>query len=518
MNVGASTEQPVPPLIELTGISKAFGGVIALDDVSFRLHPAEVQALVGENGAGKSTLIKILAGIYQADAGVYRFKGEEQQLGSARDAFALGIAVVHQERSLIPTFSVAENIFLDRVVGRSLSLIQARHLNVESQPLMEAVGLRVRASRIVSGLSPAQQQLIEIARALAAGARIILMDEPTSSLSVAEVERLLSTVERLKADGVAVLLVTHKLEEVFAAADLVTVLRDGRNAGSTVPIRQLDRDRLVTLMVGRPEVAAPTDVRSRPEGEVILEAVELTSRSVRKPATFRLHQREILGWYGLVGAGRTELARAVLGADGRARGQLWVRGKLARPRSVSQAVDRWRIGYVSENRQEEGLFLAHSIVRNLTVTVWHRLGGRTGWVRRRAERAVAQRYRGDLSIRASTLEQEVGQLSGGNQQKVSIAKWLAARLDVLFFDEPTVGIDVVTKFEVHRLIRSLSDEGMSLVVISSDLPELITLVDRVLVFRDGAIVGELENTRDYPSMSAQIMGLIVSGREQPRSA
>jgi ribose transport system ATP-binding protein len=493
----------------LRNISKSFPGVRALDDVSLTLYPGDIHALLGENGAGKSTLVKIITGVYTADSGEYLIQGSRAAITRPRDAFTRGIAVVHQERSLVPTFSVGENVLLDRVVGRAAQLVNKAEIEREARRNMDLVGLTVRPSRNVASLSAAQKQLIEIARALSSDARILLLDEPTASISLTEAQGLLRTLRKLRDRGVSILYVSHKLEEIFEICDSVTVLRDGRNAGKTSRVADLDRDRLITLMIGRSQNVESLPVRDTAQMEPILEVTDMPSEATVVGSSFTLRHGEILGWYGLVGAGRTELARAVIGAEPQSRGSVVVSGKRARIGSIAEALHHWGIGYVSENRQEEGLFLNHTIVRNIAVTVWQRMRRALGLIDSKAESELARDFKQRLDIRTPSLKQLVANLSGGNKQKVNIAKWLAANPKILIIDEPTVGIDIKTKYEIHELIWRLAEDRISVVLISSDMPEIVRLADRILVFKKGRIVGELANTKDYDEISKQIMGFII---------
>lgn len=503
------------PLLELAHVSKSFPGVQALDDVSLVLQPGEVHALLGENGAGKSTLIKIISGIYRADSGSYRIGGNDVVIRSARQALQQGIAVVHQERSLIPTFTAAENVLLERVVGRALGTIDHAAINRDASRYMEAVGLNIAPDARVETLSPAQRQLIEIARALSLNARILLLDEPTASISLAEADALLETIRGLRARGVAILYVSHKLEEVFAVADVVTVLRDGRNAAPTAPLASLDNRRLVSLMIGRGHEVTALPARPARLDETVLALRDLWSANAPLPVSLELHAGEILGWYGLVGSGRTELARTIIGADPARGGKIVVSGQQVAVLGPHDALHRHRIGYISESRQEEGLFLTHPIATNVGVTIWDRLRGTLGLLDTRAEASTAETYRAALGIRMVSPSQMVGNLSGGNQQKVSVAKWLASGPRVIIFDEPTVGIDVATKFQLHQLIHNLAADGTAVILISSDMPEIVRVADRILVFSSNRVVADLENTHDYSQMSPAIMGAIVdvSARE-----
>ncbi len=497
------------PILELSEITKTYPGVKALTDVSLSLQPGEVHALLGENGAGKSTLIKIISGVERPDSGSYRLRGNPVDIRNPRQAMHHGISVVHQERNLVPTFTVGENVLLERILGRADRLVDRRRIHADALPFMEMVGLRVAPSQNVGALSTAQQQLVEIARALSVNADILLLDEPTASISLKEASGLLETMRALRARGTSIIYVSHKLEEVFEICNSVTVLRDGRNAGPRLPVAGLRRDALIEMMIGRSYVADALPIRQLEGREAVLEVVDRPSEVTTHGSSFTLRRGEILGWYGLVGSGRTELARAVIGADRVPGGSVAIHGRPARIRSIADALHRWRIGYVSENRQQEGLFLIHSIQRNIAAPVWDRLRRFYSLLLQRDERRLAEEYRRSLDIRTPSVARIVGNLSGGNKQKVSLGKWLAAKPEILFIDEPTVGIDIRTKYEIHQIIYRLGEQGTSVVLISSDMPEMIRLADRILVFKAGRIVGEIANTKGYDEVSRRVMSLIV---------
>ena len=482
--------------------------MVALDEVSLQLRPGEIHALVGENGAGKSTLIKIITGVYRPDEGEILVDGSERRFNSPRDAMRAGISVVHQERNLVPAFSVAENLTLERTPARASVFIDHRKMNEEAQRWLNVVGLAVSPAATVADLSVAQMQLIEVAKALSLEARTLLLDEPTASITPREADFLFDVLRRLRDQGVAILFVSHKLEEVFALCDHITVLRDGHATACGEKLADLDRDKVVTLMVGRKEIIRdlppkPVD-RTRP----VLEARDLRTESDDHGTCFSLFKGEVLGLYGLVGAGRTELARALIGAEKITGGELLVDGKRAKIRSVRDALEAYRIGYVSENRKEEGLILLHSVVANGSITLWHRLGKLLGWIEGGSDTAAVAPYVESLEIKTPSLFQTVEHLSGGNQQKVSIAKWLAADCEVLIIDEPTVGIDIKTKHYLQELIWELAEKGKAILLISSDMPEMIRLADRILVMRNHTIVGEVENTHRYDEVSKSIMSLV----------
>ncbi len=491
------------------GLTKTFPGVRALDNATLRLDVGSVHALLGENGAGKSTLVKILTGVYQPDAGSIELAGKPVSFASPLQALHAGIGVVHQERHLVPEFSIAENIVLQHV-PRRFGLVDRKRMAAQARRCLDLLDLDLDPQTKVARLSVAQAQLVEIAKALSVDSRVLLLDEPTASLTGEEADRLYAIVRKLTATGHAVVLVSHKLEEVFAIADTVTVLRDGHSVAEAQPLRDYTRDQIVDLMVGRAYASAQVAPREVDRsGTPALQLRSVSTGRGHRDVSLTVHPGEILGLYGLVGAGRTELARALLGLDSITAGEVLVHGRPVRIGSVGEALGTHKMGYVPENRKEEGLFLDQPITRNIGVTVWRRLA-KAGLIRDSAERRVVAEYTDLLGIRAASPDQPAGQLSGGNQQKVSLAKWLAASCDILIVDEPTVGIDVRTKASFHELIARLAGQGMAILLISSDLPEIITLADRVAVIGDLRVRGELSNDHDYDTMSQRIIRLIHS--------
>ena len=485
-------------MLELRAITKRFPGVTALDGVSLAFQPGEIHALVGENGAGKSTLIKIITGIHRPDAGEIHYNGERLHFRSYRDSLKKGIDVVNQEIQVIPESTVAENIMLDKMVTRGRTgIVNWRAVHEVARRHMAMVGLNVPPTTVIKTLSAAHKQLAQIAKALAANARVLLLDEPTSSLTGHEAQNLFAILRKLKADGVTILFVSHKFEEVFAVCDRISVLRDGRHV-ATRPAGELTRNELIKLMIGREckeDRLGPLEVdRSRE----LLRAEHVSRRNKANDVSFSLHAGEILGFYGLVGAGRTELARILIGADRLDSGTIHVRGVKARIRSVSDSLYRYGVGYVTENRKEEGLLLKEPLRTNITITIWQKLANR--WTRHisgEKERAAARRMIDALQIKATGTEQKTENLSGGNQQKVSLAKWLAADCEVLIIDEPTVGVDVGAKEQIHRLIWDLARTAKKgVILISSDMPELVRLASRILVFKDQRIAGEITGVDD----------------------
>ena len=495
-------------LLECEDIVKVFPGVRALDGVGLRLTAGSVHALLGENGAGKSTLIKVITGVHTPDGGRLVRRGEEIHLRSPLEASRAGIGVVHQERNLIPGFSVAENITLQNPPSRR-GLVDREAMTAPAERCLAELGLDIDPHRPVRELSVAQQQLVEIAKALYTESRVLLLDEPTASLSPQEAERLFDVVRRLTERGTCVVFVSHKLEEVFAVCDTVTVLRDGRSVLESAPLAEHTQDDVVTLMVGRTH--AVTDMAPRTVDTSAAPALSLTGVSTaagHEEISLSVRPGEIVGLYGLVGAGRSELIKAVLGLDRVTGGEIQVYGRTAKIGSPREALHEYGIGYLTENRKEEGVFLEQPIVRNITVTVWKRLARALGYVSSREEQGVSEDLVDRLSIRVSGLQQNAGELSGGNQQKVSLAKWLAADTKLLVVDEPTVGVDVRTKHAFHELIWELARGGLPILLISSDLAEMITLADRVVVMADHRIRGEVDNDHDYDRMSGQIIRII----------
>ena len=495
----------------LKEISKRFQGVHALSGVDLELKPGEVHALLGENGAGKSTLIKIITGVHEPDSGQILLDGEPLVVSGPREASHKGISVVHQERNLVKKFSVAENVLLHDLPRRN-GVVDYRRLYDEARQWLERVGLDVDPRRETGDLSPGQGQLLEIAKALSLQARYLLLDEPTASIGEDETQRLFSLLRQLREDGTALLFVSHKLNEVEALCDRVTVIRDGHNVLTGVPLADTTYDSLVEAMVGRQFVRA--DLPPRPERPADDEpaALEIRGGSTEyghSDVDLALRPGEIVGLYGLVGAGRTELARSIVGLGHVTGGEVLVRGEPARIRNPHDALHRYGIGYVSEDRKGEGLILSQSVQRNVGITVWGRLAGKLGWLTDARVRGAVEEPVKRLAVRMTSLSQPVANLSGGNQQKVSAAKWLAAHADVLIFDEPTVGIDVGAKDEVHRLIWDLAGSGKAILLISSDLREVVQLADRILVMAAFRLRADLPNTRSYDEMSQAVIRAIV---------
>jgi ABC-type sugar transport system ATPase subunit len=466
-------------------VSKSFPGVHALVDVDLDVVAGEVHAIVGENGAGKSTLMNILAGIYQPDAGSIALEGQPVHVDGPRRAMALGIAMIHQELNLAPNLSVAENIFLGRAPNRG-GLIDWRRLDFEARALLERLGIDLDVRETVENLSVARQQMVEIAKALSLDARAIIMDEPTSALTERETTALFGIIGRLKAEGVAVVYISHRLDEIFRIADRVTVLRDGRLVGSAL-IADITPSQVIGMMVGR-ELTALFPKAEVEAGPAVLEVRHVSRAGVLHDISFSVRRGEILGLAGLVGAGRTELARAIFGADRIDDGEILLDGRPVRIVAPHDAI-RHGMGFVTEDRKLHGLVLGMSVRENATLAILRELT-HFGLVSFALERQLAGEYVRQLDIRTPSIDQEVLNLSGGNQQKVVLAKWLATRPRVLILDEPTRGIDVGAKAEVHALMSRLATAGVAILMISSELPEILGMSDRILVIRQGQVSAE----------------------------
>ena len=492
------SEPGAQPLLRMTGIDKTFPGVHALDDVHLEIYPGECVALIGENGAGKSTLMKILSGVYQPDGGEIVFAGSPVTLQSPRQAQDLGISIIYQEFNLMPNMTVAENVFIGREPNAS-GFVNRRQMEAETKRLLDALGVDLDPHATVRDLSVAEQQMVEIAKALSTNAQLVIMDEPTSALTDREVENLLEIVKTLKARGLGVIFITHRLEEIYPICDWVTVLRDGRNAGE-IPIAEATPETIVRMMVGRNiedlyEKTAPAyDPVARPMLEVRglsrTGTVRDAAQIVLSDVSFSVRAGEIVGLAGLVGSGRTEVARSIFGADLYDRGEILIDGQPVTIRSPRDAIQQG-IGLVPEDRKLQGLVLSLAVRENITLPSLGSLV-RFGFVEQGKEQSVARRFVEALRIRTPSLEQKVLNLSGGNQQKVVIAKWLALRPKVLILDEPTRGIDIGAKAEVHHLIAELASQGVAVLMISSELPEILGMSDRILVMREGHIVADID--------------------------
>lgn len=492
-------------------IWKGFAGTIALRGVGLTLEPGSIHALIGENGAGKSTLIKVLTGVYRADRGSLLVDGRERVFHHPDEAIEAGISTVFQERNIVPAFSVAENLFLNDAPRRAGFLDYAK-LHADAAVWLDRVGLNVSPQTRAGSLSVAQGQLLEIARALALRAKVLLLDEPTASITEREAAVLFERLHELRDAGSAILFVSHKLDEVFALCDRMSVIRDGQTILDSARREDVTQRDIVTAMVGRSitfgsrtAAANPPDTVAPPRLALRGVATSFGHRNV----DLDLRAGEIVGLYGLVGAGRTELARAVMGLESITAGTLSREGRPIRIRSPREAIYTHRIGYVSEDRKGEGLILNHRIRHNVGITIWDRIAGPLGAVTPGRERRHVAQTVDQMSVRLRSLDQPVGELSGGNQQKISVAKWLAGDIDVLIIDEPTIGVDVRTKEDMYAVIEHLRSLGKAILVISSDLAEIVRISDRIAVMTRKTIVWDQPNEGSYERLSEEIMHAIV---------
>ena len=475
-------------VLELRSVAKSFAATAALRDMSLAILPGEIHAIVGENGAGKSTLIKIMTGVHQPDAGEILVEGRPVVLRTAQEAQAAGVAAIYQEPMVFPDLNVAENIFISNRASGAFMRWSA--LFAEADRIVAQLGVTLDVRRAAAGLTLAEQQTVEIARALSLKVKVLIMDEPTASLSAHEVERLLSIARALKAQGVAIIYISHRLDEIFRIADRVTVIRDGQHI-STRPIAEVTEDGMVREMVGRAIDSFAVKTSANAVGEVALSVKALGRAGTFRGISFDLARGEVLCMAGLVGARRTDVGLALFGIAPATEGTIQLAGREVAIRSARQAMELG-IAYVSEDRRRLGLAMPLPIFANISLASLPKLMRAFGLIDRKTEAAMAESYRRQLDIRARDMRIEVGKLSGGNQQKVMLAKWLETKPDILIFDEPTRGIDVGAKAEVHGIIRQLAAAGVAIIVISSDLPEVLALADRVLVMREGRQVGLLD--------------------------
>ena len=477
-------------LVEMTDIDKSFPGVHALDGARFDLQAGEVHALVGENGAGKSTLMKVLAGIYRRDAGTVRVKGQEVEINSPRAAQDLGISMIHQELNLMGHLTVAQNIFIGREPRRG-GFLDDKALNRKAAELFEELHLNLDPTARVSRLAVAQQQMVEIAKALSYNSDVLVMDEPTAALTETEIDELFRITRHLRERGHGIVHISHRLEELKRITDRVTVMRDGRYV-DTVNTADAGIQQIISMMVGRTVFEATPELPETVDPTIVLEVSGLNLGRQVRDVSFQLHRGEILGIAGLVGAGRTEVMRAIFAADRPESGTITINGQPATIRSPSDAVQHG-IAYLSEDRKRYGLALGMDVETNTVLASLSRFASRLGWVRTGATRKQAEEQVKSLAIKTPGIAQRVKNLSGGNQQKVVIAKWLTADTDILIFDEPTRGIDVGAKSEIYRLLNDLAKQGKSIIMISSELPEILRMSHRILVMCEGRITGELSS-------------------------
>ncbi len=473
-------------VLELYHIRKTFPGVVALDDVRFELRRGEVHILLGENGAGKSTLVKILSGAYLKTAGQIILDGQETDIKNPRHAQELGIAIIYQEFNLVPQLSAGENIFLGQEQIHASGLINQRGIIASAQGILDDLGAEIEARKPVSELGVAQQQMVEVAKALSQDARILIMDEPTSALTEQEITELFNTIRKLKQKGVSIIYISHRLEELFEIGDRVTILRDGKYI-DTRNIADVTKSELISMMVNR-ELKSHFPKLRAAKGEEVLRVSGLSIKGVLYDISFSIHQGEVLGIAGLLGSGRTELASSLFGVSKIDSGEIYIRGKRQRIKSPRRAINLG-IGLLTEDRKSQGLIMILSTKDNICLPSVERFS-RLGFVDTKEETQAATRYVRDLRIKTPSLHQQVMFLSGGNQQKVVISKWLCCQADILIFDEPTRGIDVGSKVEIYQLMNRLTARGAAIMMISSELPEILGMSDRIVVMSQGRIAGE----------------------------
>jgi ABC-type sugar transport system ATPase subunit len=497
--------------VELSGINKTFPGARVLKNVHFNLKAGEVHALVGENGAGKSTLIKILGGIYHKDdddGGQIKIRGEKVEIKDVADAQRFGVAVMHQEISLVPAMTVADNLFVGReITGPGGIFVKDRETLRRAREILDELELDIDVHSKVSALSIAQQQMVEVCRALLVNAKIIIMDEPTSSLTATEIAQLFNQIRKLKANNIAIVYISHHLDEIFEICDRVTVLRDGECI-ATKPVSELNRDEIISMMVGRQLSDMYQRGDRKESGEEVLRVEHFVNARL-KDVSFSLKKGEILGFAGLIGAGRSELARAIFGIDKLDGGKLYFNGRNVTIKCPGDAI-KLGIGYVPEDRKTEGLFLIHSVQYNSTISILEKFI-RFIAVDKKYEENILDEYQKRLSIKMVSPEQKVQFLSGGNQQKIVLAKWLATNPKIFIFDEPTRGIDVGAKADIYKLVVDLASAGRSVIFISSEMEEIVNLSDRIIVMHEGKITGEINNYTMSKTRQTEIMHLAAGG-------
>lgn len=499
-----SADAAAPPLLEMRGVTKRFPGALALADVSLTLRRGEGLAIIGENGAGKSTLMKILGGVHRPDAGSILIEGEPVHLNSPRDALNRGVSLIHQELLLADNLDIAGNIFLGREMTTRLRLLDRRAMNARAAELLARVGLNLKPTTPMTRLSTAEQQLVEIAKALSMDARIVVMDEPTSSLTLRETELLFKVIDDLKARGVAIIYISHRLPEIGRVADRVLALRDGRRAGELTRAEATE-DAMIRMMIGR-DITDFFPERGETADRVVLKVEGLKPRGATNAVSFELRAGEVLGFSGLMGAGRTEVMRALFGVEPPAEGRIEIEGRPYHPRGVHDAIASG-IGMTPEDRKTQGLVLEMTIEQNITLPGLSRFSP-WGLLRKGRLRRIAADLAKRLSVKASGVDVQVLNLSGGNQQKVALAKWLALRPRILILDEPTRGVDVNSRTEIYQIIRELTAEGVGVLMVSSDMEEALGVSDRILVMFEGRVAGTLSREQ----FSEENVMTLASGR------
>jgi ribose transport system ATP-binding protein len=501
-----SNDTNVVPALEMRQICKSFPGVRALDKVDLTVYKGEIHAICGENGAGKSTLMKILSGAEQMDTGEILLEGKKVHLDNPIRALHLGISTIYQELNLAPYLTAAENIFLGREPAGTLpGFVNFTDMYRRAEQIIESLGVHLDVRLPVNRLSIAQQQMVEIARAASRESKIIIMDEPSATLTEHELASLFALMRKLKSEGIAIIYISHRLEEIFGLCDRVTVMRDGQLV-STHNVSELDRQQIIRLMVGR-ELNQMIPERNVPIGDPVLKVEKVSRKGKLKDISLTVRSGEVVGIAGLVGAGRTELAKVIFGADPMDSGEIQFMGKPVHIDSPKKAIEIG-IGLVTEDRKAEGLVLPRTVRENITLANLHNIS-KGGFIQSGSERTIAEHYIKDLSIKTPSMNQIVKNLSGGNQQKVVLAKWLCTQSKFLIFDEPTRGIDVGAKAEIYNLMNTLAGQGVAILMISSDLPEILGMSDRILVMHEGRIAGELMKSE---ATQEKIMHLATGGR------
>ena len=478
------------PLVSMENISKRYPGVLALDNARFELKSGEVHALVGENGAGKSTLVKILSGIATADSGKIFLDGQEIKHDGPRSAQDKGISIIHQELNLMPDLTIAQNIFIGREPRKLKFILNDGGLVKEAEKLFNQLNLKIDPNRKVQGLSIANQQMVEIVKALSFNSKVLIMDEPTAALTTNEIDELFRIIRGLRDKGVGIVHISHRLEELKQISDRITVMRDGKYI-ETLATKDATVDKIISLMVGRTIFQEAPHIPNSEKQPVVLEVKNLNNGRFVRDVSFKLRKGEILGFAGLVGAGRTEVLRTIFGADRLISGEVFINGKLVKITKPQDAV-KHGLGYLSEDRKQLALALGLDIESNTVMGVFRKFA-RFGFTREKKIEVAAQKQVKNLSIRTPSTKQLVGNLSGGNQQKVAIGKWLTADSEIIIFDEPTRGIDVGAKSEIYKLMNDLIDQGKSIIMISSELPEILRMSHRIIVMCEGRVTGELSN-------------------------
>jgi len=483
-------------ILEVRNVSKSYPGVKALDRVSFDLRRGEVHALVGENGAGKTTLMKILSGVFEAEEGEILYKGESISFTDVTQASKAGIAIIYQELNLIPHLSVAANIFIGREPRTRFGTLDEKKMNTETKKILGRLNITLDPTTLINQLPVSKQQMVEIAKAISFESEVLIMDEPTSALTESEIDELFSIIQNLRDDGVAIIYISHRLEELNQIADRISIFRDGCWV-STDDYEDIELDEIVNRMVGRKLENKFPPKKNIPTKEKLLEVRNIVRKGVIHDISFDLYQGEILGIAGLMGAGRSELVRAIFGADPIDSGDVYMNNERVSIKSPAEAI-KAGIAYLPENRKEEGVAVTMQLDENITMADVPRISRRFGLLSRKQEEEIAQHYVNELLIRTPSVHQVVNHLSGGNQQKVVVSKWLFCNSKILIFDEPTRGIDVGTKYAIYEFIEKLAREGRGVIVISSDLPEVLGLTDRLLVLHEGHLVATLNTAEVTP--------------------